>query len=106
VTVAVAVRVRVGEDVDVGVLVIDAVSDRVGDREGVGVMVGVTGMVAEGVCETVTVDSGVSVAKTPIGTTVAVRPRSAKGVKIESFQAGGVRISWLMGSTTARRCFT
>ena len=48
----------------------------------------------------------VSVPKTPMGMTVGVPVYMGWRVRIEFRQPGGVRISWLMGSTTTRRCFT
>jgi hypothetical protein len=93
----VAVFVRDAVVVLVGVLVEVKTLVTVGD------MVGVV-TVPEGVVETVGVL--VSVPNTPMGMTVAAPVFIGWRVKIESLQAGGVRISWLMGSTTTRRCFT
>jgi hypothetical protein len=93
----VAVFVRDAVVVLVGVLVEVKTLVTVGD------MVDVV-TVPEGVAETVGVL--VSVPNTPMGMTVAAPVFIGWRVKIESLQAGGVRISWLMGSTTTRRCFT
>lgn len=108
VRVFVEVSVTVEVDVRVGVPVLDAVAvgeeDLVGDLEIVKVG---SGVIAVADCKSVAVVVAVvvSVAKTPIGTTVGGPPNSDSGVKIDSFQAGGVRISCLIGSTTRSCCF-
>lgn len=84
VAVKVGVRVRVPTAVMVGGNV-SAVTEPVGVTDSVGIPV--------------------SVPKIPIGMTVAVPVFIGWRVKMESLHAGGVRISWLMGSTTKRRCF-
>lgn len=111
VAVLVEVKVRVGEAVNVrvAVLVREAVVVFVGvlvevnTLVTVGVMVDVA-KVTEGVIEIVGVL--ISVPKTPMGMTVGAPVFIGWRVKIESLQAGGVRISWLMGSTTTRCCLT
>ena len=113
VPVDVGVRVLVGVKVDVEVLV--TVTVRVPVVVGVDDLVAVPnnvkvgdGVIAVTDCVAVklAVAVDVSVAKIPMGTTVGGPPISARGVRIDSFQAGGVSISCLTGSTTSNCCFT
>lgn len=108
--VAVFVLVDVNVCVGVAVVVIVLVREAVAVDEGVrvnvdkDVLVGLNVTVTEPVGVTVPVT--VLVPITPTGITVAVPEGIAWGVRIESFQAGGVRISSLMGSTMTSCCFT
>jgi hypothetical protein len=91
VLVSVVVLVDVDEFVDVEAKVmvgkeVEAVTEVVDEEASVGVLV--------------------SVPKTPIGITIAVPGGTVCGVRIESFHAGGVRISLLTGSMIARCCLT
>ena len=90
-------RVREGVIVFVGILVEVRTVVTVGDMTDIVI-------VAEAAVKAV--GGLVLVLKTPMGMTVAVPVFMGWRVKIEFLQAGGVRISWLMGSTTTRRCFT
>jgi len=106
VLVFVSVGVRVGVDVAVEVRVAVEVTELVREEVNVNVgePVGDTEVVDDG--DAVIEEVGVSVPKTPMGMTVAAPVFMGWRVNIESLQAGGVRISWLMGSTTTKRCFT
>jgi len=101
------VKVRDGEAVGVRVCVADEEGVIVADELTVGVIVGVAAVTVKDPV-VVTEETGilVSVPKIPMGMTVAAPVLIGWRVKIESLQAGGVRISWLMGSTITRRCFT
>jgi hypothetical protein len=90
-SILVRVIVRVGVNVIVDVSVTELVREAV--NEYVGEPVGDAKTASDGTVVSVGVGVSASVAKTPTGTIVEISPISANGVKIESFQAGGVRIS-------------